>query len=173
MTIRFNTYDYDALFGAFTTFFIIMAGFAILVWTIFYFIKKSDKNKPVFATRAKILEKITDTLFVGWYLVEFENGERLKLRTFEPRKVFFSAGDIGILRYQGITILSFQKENNTYVTSRQPTKRRGWRSAMAHNAACCRKAFYPYIIFKSLRRMPVGRMRNKKPKISLEKPTIL
>lgn len=31
--------------------------FAILVWTIFYFIKKSDKNKPVFATRAKILEK--------------------------------------------------------------------------------------------------------------------
>lgn len=57
MTIRFNTYDYDALFGAFTTFFIIMAGFAILVWTIFYFIKKSDKNKPVFATRAKILEK--------------------------------------------------------------------------------------------------------------------
>ena len=44
MTIRFNTYDYDALFGAFTTFFIIMAGFAILVWTIFYFIKKSDKN---------------------------------------------------------------------------------------------------------------------------------
>ena len=93
MTIRFNTYDYDALFGAFTTFFIIMAGFAILVWTIFYFIKKSDKNKPVFATRAKILEKITDTLFVGWYLV------------------FFSAGDIGILRYQGITILSFQKEN--------------------------------------------------------------
>lgn len=26
MTIRFNTYDYDALFGAFTTFFIIMAG---------------------------------------------------------------------------------------------------------------------------------------------------
>ncbi len=82
MTIRFNTYDYDALFGAFTTFFIIMAGFAILVWTIFYFIKKSDKNKPVFATRAKILEKITDTLFVGWYLVEFENGERLKLRTF-------------------------------------------------------------------------------------------
>ena len=111
MTIRFNTYDYDALFVAFTTFFIIMAGFAILVWTIFYFIKKSDKNKPVFATRAKILEKITDTLFVGWYLVEFENGERLKLRTFEPRKVFFSAGDIGILRYQGITILSFQKEN--------------------------------------------------------------
>ena len=76
-----------------------------------HFIKKSDKNKPVFATRAKILEKITDTLFVGWYLVEFENGERLKLRTFEPRKVFFSAGDIGILRYQGITILSFQKEN--------------------------------------------------------------
>ena len=92
-------------------FFIIMAGFAILVWTIFYFINKSDNNKPVFATRAKILEKITDTLFVGWYLVEFENGERLKLRTFEPRKVFFSAGDIGILRYQGITILSFQKEN--------------------------------------------------------------
>ena len=45
MTIRFNTYDYDALFGAFTTFFIIMAGFAILVWTIFYFIKKkSDKT---------------------------------------------------------------------------------------------------------------------------------
>jgi F0F1-type ATP synthase membrane subunit b/b' len=44
MTIRFNTYDYDALFGAFTTFFIIMAGFAILVWTIFYFIKNPIKT---------------------------------------------------------------------------------------------------------------------------------
>ena len=111
MTIRFNTYDYDALFGAFTTFFIIMAGFAILVWTIFYFIKKSDKNKPVFTKRVKILAKLPGAHMVGWYLVECEDGERLKLRTFEPRKVFFSAGDIGILRYQGITILSFQKEN--------------------------------------------------------------
>ena len=88
-----------------------MAGFAILVWTIFYFIKKSDKNKPVFATRAKILVFFFVFFFVVLFLVEFENGERLKLRTFEPRKVFFSAGDIGILRYQGITILSFQKEN--------------------------------------------------------------
>ena len=72
------------------------------------FLSISDEKE---ARISKILEKITDTLFVGWYLVEFENGERLKLRTFEPRKVFFSAGDIGILRYQGITILSFQKEN--------------------------------------------------------------
>ena len=35
MTIRFNTYDYDALFGAFTTFFIIMAGFS-LDYFLFY-----------------------------------------------------------------------------------------------------------------------------------------
>ncbi len=49
MTIRFNTYDYDALFGAFTTFFIIMAGFAILVWTIFYFIKKLTKFLIIFS----------------------------------------------------------------------------------------------------------------------------
>lgn len=47
---------------------------------------------------------------VGWYLVECEDGERLKLRTFENHKVLFSVNDIGIIRYQGNTILSFQRE---------------------------------------------------------------
>ena len=40
MTIRFNTYDYDALFGAFTTFFIIMAGFCYFSLDYFLFYKK-------------------------------------------------------------------------------------------------------------------------------------
>ena len=110
MTIRFDHYDPNEFLSTFIAFIIVLAGISILAWIVFYFIKKFDKNKPVFATRAKILEKITDTLFVGWYLVEFENGERLKLRTFENHKVLFSVNDIGIIRYQGNTIRSFQRE---------------------------------------------------------------
>ena len=42
--------------------------------------------------------------------VEFENGERLKLRNLNAHKMILSAGDVGILRYKGMTIEAFQRE---------------------------------------------------------------
>lgn len=47
---------------------------------------------------------------VGWYVVECEDGERLKLRSFEPNKLLVSVGDVGILGYSGQTIQTFNRE---------------------------------------------------------------
>ena len=56
MTIRFNTYDYDALFGAFTTFFIIMAGFAILKTNLSsQHVQKSLKKSQILSSLDGIL----------------------------------------------------------------------------------------------------------------------
>ena len=111
MTIRFDHYDPNEFLSTFIAFIIVLAGISILAWIVFYFIKNSDKTKPVITKRVKILAKLPGAHMVGWYLVECEDGERLKLRTFENHKVLFSVNDIGIIRYQGNTILSFQKEN--------------------------------------------------------------
>ena len=102
MTIRFDHYDPNEFLSTFIAFIIVLAGI--------YFIKNSDKTKPVITKRVKILAKLPGAHMVGWYLVECEDGERLKLRTFENHKVLFSVNDIGIIRYQGNTILSFQRE---------------------------------------------------------------
>ena len=45
---------------------------------------------------------------VEWYVVEFQNGERMKLRNFNVNKVFIAVGDIGTITYSGMTIQSFQ-----------------------------------------------------------------
>ena len=110
MTIRFDHYDPNEFLSTFIAFIIVLAGISILAWIVFYFTKNSDKTKPVITKRVKILAKLPGAHMVGWYLVECEDGERLKLRTFENHKVLFSVNDIGIIRYQENTILSFQRE---------------------------------------------------------------
>ena len=40
-------------------------------------------------------------------MVEFENGERKKLRSFHADTIFIAVGDEGILEYRGITIQAF------------------------------------------------------------------
>ena len=43
-------------------------------------------------------------------LVEFENGERVKLRNLHADKVIIAIGDEGIIDYKGQTIQSFQRK---------------------------------------------------------------
>ena len=66
------------------------------------------------AEERKLLRSRLETQFEkrGIYaeLVEFENGERLKLRNLNAHKMILSAGDVGILRYKGMTIEAFQRE---------------------------------------------------------------
>ena len=45
---------------------------------------------------------------VEWFVVEFENGERKKLRNFHGETVIIAVGDEGIMEYRGITIQSFR-----------------------------------------------------------------
>ena len=110
MTVRFDNYDVDELITFLPTFFVVLIGVAVLVWVLYFFLKKSDNNKELIEKRVKFLEKLPGFGNVGWYIVECENGERLKLRSFEATELLVSPGDIGILRYKGITIQSFQRE---------------------------------------------------------------
>ena len=67
-------------------------------------------NSGLIVKRIKILEILPVNHLVGWYVVECEDGERLKLRSFEPNKLLVSVGDIGILGYRGQTIQTFNRE---------------------------------------------------------------
>lgn len=45
---------------------------------------------------------------VEWYVVECENGERIKLRSFQANNLILSVGDKGLFGYQGKTIKTFK-----------------------------------------------------------------
>lgn len=110
MTIRVSRYNMDDLIALFPVLFGILIAMAILAWVAVHFVKRMDNNKPLITRRVKILEKIYSLGEIEWYVVEFENGERLKLRNLNAHKMILSAGDVGILRYKGMTIEAFQRE---------------------------------------------------------------
>ena len=103
MTIRVSRYNMDDLIALFPVLFGILIAMAILAWVAVYFVKRMDNNKP-------LITKIYSLGEIEWYVVEFENGERLKLRNLNAHKMILSAGDVGILRYKGMTIEAFQRE---------------------------------------------------------------
>lgn len=94
----------------FPIFFGILIGFCIGVWILYFFLKKKDNSKPLQTVKAKIIEKPVQQGNVEWYVIECENGRRLKLRSFQANQLIISVGDIGILSYRGKTIQSFQRE---------------------------------------------------------------
>lgn len=83
-----------------------------LVFAVLHFVKKQDDNKPLTTRTCKVLEKTLRNTGNGieWYLVEFEDGERQKLRSFRADTILISEGDIGVITYRGITIESFKRE---------------------------------------------------------------
>ena len=81
---------------------------AIAVWALYFFIKNKDNSKPLHTAKVKILEKASQQGNIEWYVVEFENGKRKKLRNFHASTVLIAAGDEGIMEYKGITIQSFR-----------------------------------------------------------------
>ena len=110
MTIRVSNYDADEFISLLPALFGILLAFAILAWIGVYFIKRSDNNKPLVTRRVKVLEKLSSYRAIEWFVVELENGERLKLRNLDANRLILSTGDIGILKYRGKTIESFQRE---------------------------------------------------------------
>ena len=110
MTIRVSNYDADEFISLLPALFGILLAFAILAWIGVYFIKRSDNNKPLVTRRVKVLEKLSSYRAIEWFRVELENGERLKLRNLDANRLILSTGDIGILKYRGKTIESFQRE---------------------------------------------------------------
>lgn len=101
--------DSDFLETAFPLFIVGLFLFFFISVIFFLVVKNSDNKKPLKTKKVKILEKPVQQGLVEWYTVEFENGERCKLRNFSTDKILISVGDIGIIKYQGQTIISFQR----------------------------------------------------------------
>lgn len=91
-------------------FFGVLVGLAIIVWIFYAIVKKQDDNKELITRRVKIIEKPVQQGNVEWYVVECENGERMKLRSFQGNKLIISVGDTGIIKYKGKTVQSFQRQ---------------------------------------------------------------
>lgn len=90
-------------------FFGILIGLAILLWAIYFFVKKQDDNKELITKRVKVLEKPVQQGNIEWYVVECEDGERLKLRSFQANHIMITVGDVGVISYKGQTIQDFKR----------------------------------------------------------------
>lgn len=102
--------DSSELIKMIPMFFCILIAVMIAIWVFYLFIKGQDNNKELMTRQVKVLEKPVQQGNIEWYVVECENGERLKLRSFQANSVIISVGDIGIISYKGQTIQSFQRK---------------------------------------------------------------
>lgn len=82
-----------------------------LVALIVYFIvKNQDNRKPRVGRKGKVIEKYLQQGNIEWYVIECENGERLRLRNLQGSKVILSVGDKGTIIFRGRTIQEFRRE---------------------------------------------------------------
>ena len=88
-------------------FVVILIVLAVVVWVAYFVLRVKDNNKPLNRRKGRILEKPSQQRSVEWCVVEFENGERVKLRNFHVDTVIIAVGDVGIIDYRGITIQAF------------------------------------------------------------------
>lgn len=91
-------------------FFAYMIGLFIVLVIVYYLLKKKDDSKPLISKKVKILEKPIQQANMEWYIVECENGERLKLRSFQANHVIIAVGDVGMIEYRGKTVQSFRRQ---------------------------------------------------------------
>lgn len=107
MDIQINSSD---LMEMVPIFFCVLVGIMIVSLVFYYFVKRQDDKKELKTRKVKILEKPIQQGNIEWYVVECENGERLKLRSFQAHDVILAVGDVGIISYKGQTIQSFQRK---------------------------------------------------------------
>lgn len=70
--------------------------------------KSYDKKERLIRRKAKILEKVVKYGQITWFVVEFENGERIRLRALNGTGLLITAGDVGIISFRGKTIEKIQ-----------------------------------------------------------------
>ena len=108
MTVRIDNLGVDKFGEAFPVIFAILVILMLVVIAANFILRTKDDSKEAIRRKVKILEKQSNA-GAEWYIVECENGERLRLRNFQGYKVFITVGDEGVLEYKGLTIKSFQK----------------------------------------------------------------
>lgn len=82
----------------------------VILVIIYTFVIKKDDKKELITRKVKIIEKPVQQGNIEWYIVECENGERIKLRSVNANSIFISVGDVGFIKYKGITIQDFQRQ---------------------------------------------------------------
>lgn len=83
---------------------------AIIAVIITKTMKAKDRSKPVQTAHVRVLEKPIQQGNIEWYVLQSDSGERFKLRNMSAGNLLISVGDIGIVKYQGQTITSFQRD---------------------------------------------------------------
>lgn len=91
-------------------FFGVLIGLCIVLILAYMFLKNKDKNKKLISQKVTVLEKPVQQGNVEWYVMECENGDRIKLRSFQGNSLFISVGDKGIVSYRGQTVESFKRQ---------------------------------------------------------------
>ena len=91
-------------------FFGVLIGLCIVLILAYVFLKNKDKNKKLISQKVTVLENPVQQGNVEWYLMECENGDRIKLRSFQGNSLLISVGDKGIVSYRGQTVESFKRQ---------------------------------------------------------------
>lgn len=91
-------------------FFGVLIGLCIVLILAYVFLKNKDKNKKLISQKVTVLEKPVQQGNVEWYLMECENGDRIKLKSFQGNSLLISVGDKGIVSYRGQTVESFKRQ---------------------------------------------------------------
>lgn len=107
MSVRVDSSEIAKWFPAFMLAMIILC---VVLYIIYFLIRRQDNKKDLISRKVTVLEKPVQQGNIEWYAVECENGERLKLRSFQANKVIIAVGDVGIIEYKGQTIQSFQRQ---------------------------------------------------------------
>ena len=84
----------------------------IIILLIVNILKNQDSKKELIVCRVTVIEKLSQQGNIGWYIMEMENGKRIKIRSFKANTILLFAGDKGILKYRGQTLEDFQRINN-------------------------------------------------------------
>ena len=91
-------------------FFGVLYGVMVISLVFYFLVRIQDNNKKIVTRKVKILEKPVQQGNIEWYVVECQNGERFKLRSFHADSIIIAVGDIGIVHYKGKTIQSFERK---------------------------------------------------------------
>ena len=106
MNIEINSMDMvqilPILFG-------VLIGIMLIALAFNQYVHKLDDNKELITKKVKILQTTMRQGNIEWYIVECENGERIKLRNLQADKVIIDEGDSGLISYKGQTIQSFKR----------------------------------------------------------------
>ena len=105
MYVRRNAMDFWEIVPMF---FAIMVGILVILMIAYVFYQNKDKKKEMHSKKVTVLEKPIQQGNIEWYVMESENGERMKLRSFQGNSLFISVGDRGIVSYRGETIETFK-----------------------------------------------------------------